>query len=310
MTLADVARYLQLGQKTCLSLATTGKLPGILLENQWRFRRPAIDEWLSQQEGSGEGFEEMADGMKVPLGDLLPDNSIIDDMSAHDAISAIEELAARAYTAKWLNDKPWFVGALVEREALASTAMEGGVAFLHTRAREAGKIAQPFIVFGRSYQGIDFGAPDGKPTFVFFLLGLKYDRLHLPILGRLARVLRNPATIGKLRAAPSADKIRALLLRMDASAMDKSRVKSVSYAEPEPTMDRKSRLRAIMHLNARRKHEEKKAADAEKKAVAKAERKRSSATKTKASSKTATKKNTPAKKPSAKKKTAKKTDDD
>jgi mannitol/fructose-specific phosphotransferase system IIA component len=66
-------------------------------------------------------------------------------------VSVIEELAARAYSNRWLADKPWFVGALVERESLASTAMEGGVAFLHTRARDKGKIVRPFVVVGRSY---------------------------------------------------------------------------------------------------------------------------------------------------------------
>src|SRR6185503_6555857 len=91
-----------------------------------------------------------------------------------------------------------------------------GVAFLHTRAKDKGKIARPFMIVGRSWEGIMFGAPDSNPTYLFFLLGLKYDRLHLPILGRLARALRNPATIARLRALSSPDQVRALLLKEDA----------------------------------------------------------------------------------------------
>lgn len=102
----------------------------------WRFQRKAIDEWIAAQlAGEDESFADIPDGMKVPLEDLLATSSIIPNLRAKDPIGVIEELAARAMSNGWLHDKPWFVGAVVERESLSSTAMEGGVAFLHTRAR-------------------------------------------------------------------------------------------------------------------------------------------------------------------------------
>ncbi len=262
LTLAELAKYLHLSQKTVLKLAASNRLPGVLLEEQWRFKRAAVDEWLEHQQFNHEHgeLEDVPDGMQVPLGDLLPDEAIIADMRAPDALGAIEELAARAYSNRWLTDKPWFIGAVVERESLSSTAMEGGVAFLHTRARDKGKIAQPFVICGRSYQGIDFGAPDGKPTYLFFLLGLKYDKLHLPILGRLARAMRDARTIGKLRSLPLTSKMRALLLKEDQSARTQTRTGPVKYRKQEPQLDRQQRLRQIMRREAIRKHEEKKSA--------------------------------------------------
>jgi mannitol/fructose-specific phosphotransferase system IIA component (Ntr-type) len=192
--------------------------------------------------------------MKLPLEDLLPDQAIITNLRANTALGVIEELAARAYTNGWLADKPWFVGAVVERESLASTAMEGGVAFLHTRAKDKGKIARPFMIVGRSWSGIPFGAPDGAPTYLFFLLGLKYDRLHLPILGRLARALRNPATIAKLRSLSSPDQVRALLLKEDAQVRA-GVVPEIQAAAFKPKLDRTLRLRAIRRLQAAKKPE-------------------------------------------------------
>jgi hypothetical protein len=123
--------------------------------------------------------------------------------------------------------------------------MEGGVAFLHTRAKDKGKIARPFMICGRSWEGIPFGAPDGKPTYLFFLLGLKYDRLHLPILGRLARALRNPATIAKLRSLQSPDQMRAVLLKEDAQARASIVQPVVTTESFQPKLDRTLRLRAI-----------------------------------------------------------------
>jgi excisionase family DNA binding protein len=263
LTLAELANYLHMGQKTVLRLAEAKKIPGRLIDREWRFRRAAIDTWLaSQSEDEAQRFEEVPDGMLLPLGDLLPETAIIHDMRARDPLGAIEELAARAYAAKWLNDKPWFVGAVVEREVLASTAMEGGVAFLHTRAREADRISRPFIIAGRSYDGIDFGAPDGKPTYIFFLLGLKYDRLHLPLLGRLARIVaRNSSVVTRLRAATSPTKIRGTLLQLDVEEME-ARVRATGDGQEEapaprmssarPALDREMRLRAIRRISAQR----------------------------------------------------------
>jgi excisionase family DNA binding protein len=264
LTLAELAKYLHLNERTVLKLVTAKKIPGVLIDKQWRFKRSTIDGWLEQQltgeSDTESNIGEVVDGMSVPLADVLPEEAIITDLRAGDAIGVIEEMAARAYTHGWLADKPWFVGAVVERESLASTAMEGGVAFLHTRARDQGKIARPFITIGRHYQGVDFGAPDGKPTYLFFMLGLKYDRLHLPILGRLARAMRNPRTIAKLRSMTSATKMRALLFKEDEQARTSSRPAPVAYQEAQPKLDRQMRLRTIMRLTAQRKTDDTKEA--------------------------------------------------
>ncbi|HET7500696.1 MAG TPA: PTS sugar transporter subunit IIA [Kofleriaceae bacterium] len=252
----ELAAYLHLDEATVAKLVMQGKIPSLQVDRQWRFKRSAIDEWIEQQlVGDDENFADVPDGMKLPLEDLVPDQAIITNLRARTPVGVIEELAARAYTNGWLSDKPWFVGAVVERESLASTAMEGGVAFLHTRAKDKGKIARPFMVVGRSWEGIQFGAPDGSPTYLFFLMGLKYDRLHLPILGRLARALRNPATIAKLRSLSSPDQVRALLLKEDA-AVRLGHAPEIADPVPfKPKLDRTLRLRAIRRLQSQKQAE-------------------------------------------------------
>jgi excisionase family DNA binding protein len=253
LTMHELASYLHLDEATVSKLVTAGKIPSLQMDRQWRFKRAAIDEWIEQQlVGDDENFAEVPDGMKLPLEDLLPDQAIITNLRAKTAMGVIEELAARAYTNGWLVDKPWFVGAVVERESLSSTAMEGGVAFLHTRAKDKGKINRPFVVVGRSWEGIAFNAPDGNPTYLFFLLGLKYDRLHLPILGRLARALRNPTTIAKLRSLSSPDQLRALLLKEDAAVRLGTAPELSAQVSFAPKLDRQLRLRAIRRLQAQK----------------------------------------------------------
>lgn len=253
LTMQELASYLHLDDQTVAKLVAGGKIPAVQIDRQWRFKRAVVDAWIEEQlVGDDENFADVPDGMKLPLEDLLPDQAIITNLRQRTPVGVIEELAARAYTNKWLSDKPWFIGAVVERESLASTAMDGGVAFLHTRAKDKGKIARPFVVVGRSWEGVPFGAPDGNPTYLFFLLGLKYDRLHLPILGRLARALRNPATIAKLRALSSPDQVRALLLKEDAQVRSGIVPDFADPAAFRPKLDRTLRLRTIRRLQAKK----------------------------------------------------------
>lgn len=266
LTMHELATYLHLDEATVGKLVMAGKIPSLQVDRQWRFKPAQIDAWIEEQlVGDDENFADVPDGMKLPLEDLVPDQAIIPQMRARQPMAVIEELAARAYTAGWLLDKPWFVGAVVERESLSSTAMEGGVAFLHTRAKDKGKIGRPFIIVGRSWEGIDFSAPDGAPTYLFFLLGLKYDRLHLPILGRLARALRNPATIAKLRSLSSPDQVRALLLKEDALVRS-GLVPAIPTSAFKPKLDRTLRLRAIRRLQNQKNTAAAEAAEPPKKA--------------------------------------------
>ena len=60
--------------------------------------------------------------------------------------------------------------ALREREQLHSTGIGDGVALPHARNALVGLVDRPVIVFGRQSHGIPFGALDGAPSKLFFLL--------------------------------------------------------------------------------------------------------------------------------------------
>jgi mannitol/fructose-specific phosphotransferase system IIA component (Ntr-type) len=63
------------------------------------------------------------------------------------------------------------------------------------------------MVLGRSRAGIDFDALDGKPTHLFFVLGLKFQELHLPWLAKLWQMCARADAIQALMEAPSAEAI-------------------------------------------------------------------------------------------------------
>ena len=69
--------------------------------------------------------------------------------------------------------------------------MGKGVAIPHPRDPVTTLKASGLIVVGRSEKGVDFGAVDGKPVHVFFLLCSQNVEVHLHFMGRLAEMLRN-----------------------------------------------------------------------------------------------------------------------
>jgi nitrogen PTS system EIIA component len=99
---------------------------------------------------------------------------------------------------------------LSKREELGSTGVGGGVAIPHARFNQVDK---PFGMLLRLRQPIEFGAPDGKPIDIVFLLLLPESAKgeQLSALACVARKLRKPAVIAGLRKAANAAEAFRLL---------------------------------------------------------------------------------------------------
>jgi mannitol/fructose-specific phosphotransferase system IIA component (Ntr-type) len=101
--------------------------------------------------------------------------------------------------------------ALHEREQLYSTGIGDGIALPHARNALVGLVDHPVLVFGRHAQGIPYGAIDGVPAKLFFLLVAPTVTQHLAVLARLSRLLRDPKVRQDLLAADSAERVLATI---------------------------------------------------------------------------------------------------
>lgn len=217
MTLKEVAAYLNLNERTVLKLAAEGPLPAVKVGSQWRFRKATIDAWLDDQMlGITRRYVEPPRAGDSPrllleLATCFGPDHIIPELTARTKTTVVEELAAHAHQLGLVRDKTWFVGALIERENVMPSATGNGIAFLHTLQRNPEQVVRPFMVLGRSRGGVDFDALDGRPTHLFFVLGLKYNELHLPWLTKLSQMLAGPEAVQALLAAPDAEAIYAVL---------------------------------------------------------------------------------------------------
>ena len=116
------------------------------------------------------------------------------------------------------NARTTLLRALKEREQLHSTSIGDGVAIPHARNALVGMVQKPVIVFGRHPEGVNYGAIDGEPTKLFFLIISPTVTSHLAILARLSRLLRNPALRRNLLQCDKPEKVLALIREAEANS--------------------------------------------------------------------------------------------
>jgi PTS system nitrogen regulatory IIA component len=102
---------------------------------------------------------------------------------------------------------------LLQREGDRSTGIGHGIAVPHGKATLPKMVA----VFGRSAEGIEFGAPDNEPVRLFFALAVPENQpgCHLAALARIARLLKSDAFRQRLLTAADADSLYAAIREED-----------------------------------------------------------------------------------------------
>lgn len=136
--------------------------------------------------------------------DILPRKAVIGDLKARNKQEVIEEMSELIARSAGLPEKEELARVLLEREAHCSTGIGLNIAIPHAKVQGVNGYVS---ALGRSKGGVEFGALDGKPVNLFFVLisGLDSAGTHLKALARISRLLKS-------------DQIRQALISCDSSA--------------------------------------------------------------------------------------------
>ncbi len=137
--------------------------------------------------------------------DVLRKEAIVIDLKSREKKGVIEELAAPLARMTGMPASE-LVRVLMERERLGSTGIGGGVGIPHGKLKGLETL---LVGFGRSLKGVDFESMDGRPTDIFFVLVTPENSIavHLEMLSRISRILKNDHLKQRLRNARSSDDI-------------------------------------------------------------------------------------------------------
>jgi nitrogen PTS system EIIA component len=227
----EAARYLHLSRADLDRLVRDKDIPFERHGERLVFRKVELDAWASQRilglegrrlaeyhQGSSRGAREIV-AHEAILPDMVRPEFIEPALTGKTKASVLRQMAALAQKTQRVCDPQALLEGLEAREELCSTGVPGGLALLHARNPEAYWYDASFLALGRSIQQIPFGAPDGQPTELFFLIGCPDERLHLHTLARLCMMAQKTDLLAELRQATDADAMCQAILAAEQAVL-------------------------------------------------------------------------------------------
>jgi mannitol/fructose-specific phosphotransferase system IIA component (Ntr-type) len=110
--------------------------------------------------------------------------------------------------------KKILIDKLLEREALSSTGIGGGVAIPHASGEN---IEQMLVAIGQVPGGVEYEAIDDEPVeLVFMIIGSeRVPRVHLQLLATIVRACKNSELVKELKTSDNGTDIYKLIEQFD-----------------------------------------------------------------------------------------------
>jgi len=145
--------------------------------------------------------------------DVLDRKSILADLKARNKKGILEELVIPVAEIAGVSQQD-LTKVLMERERLGSTGIGGGIGIPHGKMKNLESLV---LGFGLSRKGVDFESLDSRPTHIFFLLVTPENStgLHLKLLARISRILKNDLFKSRLLEAADSDEILGIIKEED-----------------------------------------------------------------------------------------------
>jgi len=213
LKIKDVAELLSVSEKTIRRWLQSGKIPAYRLNHQYRFSRLEIQNWvMSQKLASQDQHHTPEQPMSHQVDShgqqafsllrALNRGGILHSVTGEDKVEIIRNTMC-AVADRLDLDPDAISNMLLERELLAPTALNNGVAVPHTRDfLLSGEEDAIVLVFLKD--PIDYGALDRQPVSILFFLFAHSDKEHLRLLARIAHLCNQPMAVEMLKRQPDA----------------------------------------------------------------------------------------------------------
>ncbi len=150
-------------------------------------------------------------GESAMITTLINEHLINLDLKATRKEEVFTEMARLLASQGKVSNEQAFIKDLWAREDLGNTGFEEGVALPHAKSAA---VCNPAVAIGISRNGIEYGAEDGKPSHIFFMIASPDGGAnhHIEVLAELSGKLIEEGFIAKLLAAKTPADALALLL--------------------------------------------------------------------------------------------------
>lgn len=212
LKLKDVAELLNVSETSIRRWISEGKIPYYRLNQQFRFNRDEIENWMlsckqgggfspfAKEEGEMHGVERLGT-QQFGLFRAIHKGGVYHDIPGEGREAVIRSAMKRIAEDLHL-DAEVLTELLLDRERLMPTALSKGVAVPHTRdflLHDSFDVVA--VVFPN--KPIEYGALDGEKVHTLFFLFACDDKRHLHLLAKLAHLSSKRENLAFLRKTPS-----------------------------------------------------------------------------------------------------------
>jgi nitrogen PTS system EIIA component len=195
MKASEVAALLNTEESTVLKWIKKEKLPAALVKGSYRINRVDLLEWATDHgiKVPPELFAAAEALVRLPsLSEALEAGGVHCGVPGDDKLSVLRSVVSLMKLPPQM-DPEFLLQVLLAREALGTTAIGDGIAIPHVRNPILlQNKPSPAISLCFLENPIDFGALDGKPVRMLFMMTSPTVKVHLHLLSRLAYALHDP----------------------------------------------------------------------------------------------------------------------
>jgi PTS system fructose-specific IIA component/PTS system nitrogen regulatory IIA component len=149
----------------------------------------------------------------------LAEGVIITELTARTKEDALREIIEKSSKHPKIKNREEFYQRVMEREQIANTYLDRGLALPHARTNTVSGIS---ISLAISRKGIDWKAPDDAPVHIIVLLGAQksLDEPYLLLLSRIAFVFNDPDIITKMNNCSDSNTLMTIVREREKFLLD------------------------------------------------------------------------------------------
>ena len=203
LKMKDIIDLFDVPEKTILQWINDKKMPSYKIKNQYYFNKAEVNEWILRNNiAVSEKILDLAlTNRPVSLIDLIKKGDVHYGIKGTTVREVIDDVVNTIPIPK-STDKDTVRASLLQREEMMTTAVGKGIALPHPRNPIISDIDEESVSICFLKNPIDYGALDGEPVRVLFIIISSNAKRHLEILSKISFLCKQDDFLKTLKDKP------------------------------------------------------------------------------------------------------------
>jgi len=199
----DIIDLLEVPEKTIIQWINDKKMPSYKIKNQYFFNKAEVNEWILKNNiAVSEKILDLAlTNRPVSLIDLIKKGDVHYGIIGSTVREVIDDVV-RTIPIPKSADIDTVRASLLQREEMMTTAVGKGIALPHPRNPIISDIDEESVSICFLKNPIDYGALDGEPVKVLFIIISSNAKRHLEILSKISFLCKQEDFLKTLNYKP------------------------------------------------------------------------------------------------------------